>query len=403
VTAPPPGSTGILYLTYDGLLEPLGQSQVLAYQEQLAACHRIHVVSFEKPHDMSNCDALDAVARRVADAGISWSPLRYHKWPSALATSYDIAAGIAVGLWLVLTRRIRIVHARSYVAAVMALALKKLTGARFIFDMRGFWADERVDGGLWLADSRIFRVAKWFEMQFLLNADHVISLTHAGVRELRKFPYLRERQPECTVIPTCADLSLFRPATADKSRFVLGYVGSATTWYEFDAAVHCFAELLRRRSDALFLVINRNEHAYILERLAAGGVPSESVELRAASHREVPLQMARMDAAVFFIKPMFSKTASAPTKLGEFLGCGIPCLSNSGVGDMAEILQKEEVGVALEDLSDDSIRAGLERLLALADMPGIAARCVQAAHSQFSLEEGVSRYASVYRRLGAPT
>ena len=58
----------LLYLAYDGMLEPLGQSQVLA-------------------------------------------------------TAWDIGVGIASGLWLWLCLRhhIGIVHARSFVPAVMAL------------------------------------------------------------------------------------------------------------------------------------------------------------------------------------------------------------------------------------------------------------------------------------------
>ena len=37
-----------LYVSYDGLLDPLGQSQVLPYVEALAKSHEITVLSFEK-------------------------------------------------------------------------------------------------------------------------------------------------------------------------------------------------------------------------------------------------------------------------------------------------------------------------------------------------------------------
>ncbi|MBA3241766.1 MAG: glycosyltransferase, partial [Acidobacteria bacterium] len=42
---------GILYISYDGMLEPLGESQVLAYLEKLALQWPIHLISFEKPSD----------------------------------------------------------------------------------------------------------------------------------------------------------------------------------------------------------------------------------------------------------------------------------------------------------------------------------------------------------------
>lgn len=390
----------ILYISYDGMLEPLGQSQVLAYLEHLAADRRIHLVSFEKSEDWRDADARAAVRSRMQRAGIAWHPLRYHRRPSALATAWDIGIGTLVALWLVLRHRLRIVHARSYVAACMALAVKRVTGAKFLFDMRGFWADERVDGGLWPPDSLLYRVSKRLERRFLLDADHVVSLTQAAVREMQGWPWLQGRMPRTTVISTCADLDRFSPAAAPPGEpLVVGYVGSAGTWYLFDEAVACFALLRNMRPDARWLIVNRGEHAFIRDRIAAAGLDPEAVELRAADHSEIPALMARMHAGMFFIKPRYSKLASAPTKLGEFLGCGIPCLSNSGVGDMAQILREHQVGVAVDRFDEGALRTGLEELLRMVDDARTRERCVAAARSHFMLEAGVTQYRSVYRML----
>ena len=394
---------GVLYISYDGMLEPLGQSQVLAYLKRLAADRPIHLISFEKEDDWGDVAERERLARDIAASGIVWHPLRYHKRPTAVATTWDIANGTRLGLWLVLRHRLRIVHARSYVSSVMALAIKRITGIKYLFDMRGFWADERVDGNLWPRTGRMYRVSKGFERRFLLAADHVVSLTHAAVTEMQRFSYLQGHMPPVTVIPTCADLARFKPMPREpkSAGFVLGYVGSAGTWYLFDEVVACFAELLRLRPDARFLIVNRGEHAYIRERLAVAGIPDGSMELRTATHAEVPQQIARMDAGIFFIRPVFSKQASAPTKLAELLGCGVPCLGNAGVGDMAEVLEGEGVGVALKAFDQASLEAGLAQLLALVADPSTAARCVAAAQKHFSLDEGVRRYSGVYRQLDA--
>lgn len=391
----------ILYISYDGMLEPLGQSQVLAYLRCLATDRCIYLVSFEKPKDWANIAGRKRIAAEIASANIIWHPLRYHQKPSALATAWDVACGITLGLWLVIRYRLNVVHARSYVASVISLALKHLLGVKYIFDMRGFWADERVDGGLWPRDGRLYHVAKWFERRFLLSADHVISLTHAAITEMQDFTYLQGRMPSFTVIPTCADLTRFipLPRAGDGADFVLGYVGSAGTWYLFDEVVACFLQLLRIRPDARLLVVNRGEHAYICNRLAVAGVPDTAVQVTAAAHADVPRLIARMDAGVFFIRPVFSKQASAPTKLAEFLGCGVPCLGNTGVGDMVQVLEQEQVGVALNSFDEAEMAAGLQALLKLVADPNTSARCVAAARKHFSLDEGVSRYAAVYRQI----
>lgn len=393
-------NSGILYISYDGMLEPLGQSQVLAYLEKLATDRPIHLLSFEKSEDWADSDLRNRVTDRIHKAGIIWHPKRYHKKPTALATSFDLAVGIATGLWLILRYRLRIVHARSYVPAVMALALKKITGVKFLFDMRGFWADERVDGNLWPRDGRMYKIAKWFEQRFLLNADHVVSLTHAAISEIWDFDYIKNgRMPIITVIPTCADLSRFKPLPIEKEGFTLGYVGSAGTWYLFDKTVACFAKVLAIKPDTRFLIINRGEHEYIKACLAEAGIPIDHVELRSANIHEMPALIARMHASIFFIKPVFSKQASAPTKLAELLGCGIPCLGNASVGDMANILEGEHVGIALQDFDEATLEKAAERLLALLNEPGISERCVATAKKHFSLDEGVTRYNAIYKSL----
>lgn len=391
---------GILYISYDGMLEPLGQSQVLAYLCRFPETRHVHLISFEKKTDWLKTADREALSRTISAAGITWHPLRYHKRLSILATAWDIACGVVVARRLVRRYGLHIIHARSYVPALIALLLKRLSGVHFVFDMRGFWADERVDGGLWPRNGVLFRVAKWCERRFLLSADWVVSLTHAAVRIIRNFEYLKGRVPRFSVIPTCADLDRFKPETrvAD-APFTLGYVGTVGTWYMFEEVASTVAHLLRLRPGSRFLVINRNEHAMIRQRLAASGIPRSAVEIVSAEPAEMPSMMARMDAGIFFIKPLFSKQASAPTKLAEFLGCGIPCLSNHGVGDMAEVLESERVGIAVRSFDQGALEKGLVALMGMADDSTTRARCVAAAHKHFALQIGVEGYLRIYETI----
>lgn len=392
---------GILYISYDGILEPLGQSQVLSYLRHLAKERRIHLISFEKAEDWAHMADRESFIADLSAAGICWHPLRYHRQPSVYATAWDISQGIVFGLWLVVRHHLCIVHARSYVPSVMALVLKRLTGIKFLFDMRGFWADERVDGDLWSRNSRIYRLAKGFEQHFLLAADHVVTMTQAAIQEMQLFPYLRAYMPPVTVIPTCADLTRFKPSAEkhESKGLILGYVGSAGTWYLFDKVATCFKQLLALRPDARLFIVNRGEHSYIRKCLAAAGVPSQSVDLMAANHAAVPGLIARMDAAIFFIRPTFSKKASSPTRLAEFLGCGVPCLGNAGIGDMAALLEGERVGVVIRAFDDATLMAGLQTLLQLVADPATRTRCVTTAQRYFSLDDGVQRYATIYQHL----
>jgi glycosyltransferase involved in cell wall biosynthesis len=390
----------ILYITYDGLLEPLGESQVLAYMEKLAHEWPVHIVSFEKTKDRRDKARMETMVARLSASGISWTPLTYHKSPSIPATAYDIAQGASIAFWLTLRRKAAIVHVRSYVAGLIALPANRFTGTKLLFDMRGFWADERVDGGLWPNGGRLYRLAKKLERLLLESADHIVTLTQVSVPELRRNPCLKRGITSLSVIPTCADLSRFRPqVTRNQEQFTLGYVGSVGTWYFLDEILTFYLTLLDGRPEARLLFVNRNEHALIRESLARRGISSERFEIVSAEHKDVPRQIARMRAGVAIYKPSYSRIACAPTKLAEYLGCGVPCVGNVGVGDMEEILEGKRVGVALRDFSQADHKNAVDRLLALCDEPELRSRCIATAHELFSLEAGVDAYHQIYLEL----
>jgi glycosyltransferase involved in cell wall biosynthesis len=409
------GEMRILYITYDGLMEPLGQSQVLPYVRALAGEFSFTILSFEKPQDLADHRRRQRLQEQLESAGIRWIALRYHKWPSVPATAFDVVHGVARSIGAAMRQTPGIVHVRGYVPGVIALGLKSVIHARLVFDMRGFWPDEKVDAGAWRQGGAVYRAAKWFEKRLLTRADVVVSLTQAGVEAMREFPYLRGRNTRFEVIPTCTDLELFRPPDGGDGSdghtldgLVLGYAGSVGTFYLFDEVLECFRELLRISPDALLLVLNRGGHDYVRARTQAHDIPNDRVELYSVEYREVPDWMRRMDAAAFFIKPAFSKRASAPTRLGEFLGCGIPCLVNAGVGDMDRVILQENAGIVVREFSPEARRAAVRELLALCEHEGTHARCRAAAQRHFSLEAGVEGYRRIYlemdgRRLPAET
>jgi glycosyltransferase involved in cell wall biosynthesis len=149
------------------------------------------------------------------------------------------------------------------------------------------------------------------------------------------------------------------------------------------------------------LIVNRNEHEYITGALAAAGIRRDQYELVAAEHRDVPALIRRMTVGAAIIKPAYSKIASAPTKLAEYLGCGVPCVGNTRVGDMEAILEGNRVGVVLSDFSPADHHAAADRLLALLDDPDVRKRCVDTAQTVFSLEAGVAAYRSIYQSLAS--
>ena len=399
----------VLYLSYDGMSDPLGQSQVLPYLAGLTRRgHRITLVSFEK--NSRGADEMEAARQACAAAGVEWHPLRYHKNPPVLSTVVDVMTMLRTAGRLHRTKRFDWLHCRSYLTALVGLAMKRRHGTRFLFDMRGFWADERIDGGLWRRGNPVHRAVyayfKRKETDFLGEADHVISLTEAARGILLARADRAPAAAPISVIPCCVDFEAFRPSSPEArtetrralgiapGRRVASYLGSIGTWYMLDEMLDCFAVQLEREPDALFLIVSRDEPDPIRRAAAAKGIPGHALMIRGASRAEVPHFVGAADYAISFIRPTYSKAASCPTKLGECLALGIPVLTNGGVGDVARVIAETGGGVLVERFDEQAYDQALQALEAIGTSPG---QWRDRARRWFDLDEGVDRYDRIYR------
>jgi len=103
---------------------------------------------------------------------------------------------------------------------------------------------------------------------------------------------------------------------------------------------------------------------------------------------------------LFFIKPSFSKRASAATKLAEFLGSGVPVVINDNVGDSGALVREGKVGVVLPPNADvASLEEAAPKVWSIISDPGASARCRATAVELFDLDKGVDRYRRLYARI----
>ena len=90
--------------------------------------------------------------------------------------------------------------------------------------MRGFYADERVDGKIWNKNHFIFKhIYNYFktkEIEFLQESSHTVSLTTAGKKEIESWK-LKGQSP-ISVIPCCTDEDLFRKENINPVRKEIG-------------------------------------------------------------------------------------------------------------------------------------------------------------------------------------
>ncbi|MFH1202742.1 MAG: glycosyltransferase [Candidatus Omnitrophota bacterium] len=396
-----------LYISYDGLKEALVQSQVIPYLKGLSEDGIIFtLLTFDK---RGRTDEIKKIMLGLKNERIECISLRYHKKPTLPATLYDIMQGVLVSTFLVMRNKVDVIHARSYVAAAIALVLKKLLKIKLIFDMRGIWPDEKVDANTWPRGGFLYKVTKAFEKRLLLNADAIIVLTEKLKTIVEDFEYMKGHKVAIDVIPACVDVNKFKIAgkpqdlveslrLGNKTIFI--YSGSLGTWYMLDEMVDFFKIAKAKIINAHFLFFTLFRKSVIDNLMFNKGVDKDEFSVISAPHEEMPRWLSIGDFSVFFIKPSFSKQGSIPIKLGESLACGLPVIINSGIGDTAELVSRNGIGAVIDEFKAASYIKAVDEILELQSSIGdLRLRCRKVAEDHLSLGIGQKKYRDIYQRL----
>ncbi|GAB3228045.1 glycosyltransferase family 4 protein [Hymenobacter seoulensis] len=393
------------------MTDPLGQSQVLPYLVGLSkAGYKITLLSTEKKGRFAQYK--DIIRDITERAGIRWEYIFFTRKPPVFAKFYDRYQLRQKALALHEEVQFDMTHCRSYVSAEVGLFLKQKFEVKFLFDMRGFWVDERVEGGMWNLQNPIYRRAyrmyKHKETEFIAAADGIISLTENGKGEMMTWPSYPGTP--ITVIPCSADFSIF-PLLTDHDRqtarqklgygineLVISYLGSVGAWYLLDEMLTQFAVIKKHYPGAKMLFVTQEPSEMVLAAARnISGLTDTDFIVRPATRKEVPELVAASDVNLFFIKQSYSKKASSPTKLGEILAMGLPVICNDGVGDVADIIWQTNGGTIVSNLNEVGYEAAARSIPELLQKDGALLR--QKAQKYYDLETAIGRYKGEYKRL----
>lgn len=391
------------------MTDNLGQSQVIPYLKGLSKDYNITILSTEKGNNLHQ--RKNIIQELLDDYSITWEYTTYTKFPPVLSTLWDIIKLSRKLKRILKYNDVKIIHARSYISALVAFKYRK--ESKIIFDMRGFWIDERVDGGLWNLRNPlmgvIFKYFKRKERYFLENADHTIALTEQAENIMVSWVesgYLKTK-PTIQVIPCCADEFHFNPSREIKKdlrkelgisndTFILLYLGSVGTWYMLEEMLLFFKSLRRIHGNSKFLLVSPDKKLIHTE-VSRLKINESDIIVTESARKDVPHYIEMSNASIFFIKPAFSKKASSPTKMAEVLLMGKPVICNAGIGDVDMDIKGLPGCISVNDFSEPAFSECVSKIEI--GPPEMNNNIRQSALLKYSLTSGIKKYSDVYQKL----
>jgi glycosyltransferase involved in cell wall biosynthesis len=392
----------ILYLSYEGMTDSLGQSQVLSYMLKLSATYAITIVSCEKKDSYEKLNK--EISEKCKAVGINWQPLFYTKRPPVFSTLYDVMKMKKRAVSLHKENQFDIVHCRSYITSIVGLQLKRKYGLRFIFDMRGFWIDERVEAGYWNQKNILYRtVTNYFrkkEQQFYKESDCIVTLTDASRKAIEKIcENVAGVAEKIHIIPTCVNLEIFKPFSLiirnevrqkmaiPENAFVLLYSGGFGANYNISFLLEVYNTIKENIPEACILVLSKDGVTGLEQKKNAGKIFSISLP-----YSQVGDYLMAGDLGVVNYTNHFSVAGRSPTKLAEYWACGLPAVAPEGVGD---------VDFLFSTYPQSGILYNKETFIdGLSKVQQVEKKTLRSyADDYFSLEKGVRLYSAIYEKL----
>jgi len=403
----------VLFISYDGMTDPLGQSQVIPYLCRLTKFgYQFTILSCEKTKNYSLYKR--EIEEYLEPCSIKWIAIPYHKNPPVFSTLFDIYQLKKKALKLHSREKFDIVHARPGMPALIALAIKKRFGLKFLNDIREFYADSRIDGNIWNKRKFLYKIIYQFfkgkEKEEFENSDGIVCLTNAAEKIIRQWPNYKKEIP-LKVIPCSVDMNLFDPEKIDSAQklklkselnindddLIISYLGSIGSWYLIDEMMQFFKILSHKIPSVKFLFISPQSKESLFFIAEKFNLPKNKILVKSAHRNEVPALLSLSEFSTFFIKPCYSKQSSSPTKHGEIMAMGIPVITNAGVGDVAEIVEESRSGIVLKEFSEEEFKLAANSVSKEVSFDKVAIR--DAAKVYYDLEKAVKIYDEIYTKI----
>lgn len=392
------------------MTDPLGQSQVLSYLILLSKLeYSFDIISLDKPNLLS--DKRKEVEQMIGKSDINWHPIEFESKTPILSTFKNLKNVWQKAQSLQKSNdNFKIIHGRGLLPTLVGTWYKHKFGVKVLFDMRGWFADERKESASFngLFFYPIYKYLKYIERKVFFKSDLAISLTFIGKKILIDEQLKNEDKIE--VIPTCVNFELFKPFSEKIKKEireelkipldskVMLYSGSLGGSYRTDLLLLFFKELLKINPNSYFIFLTHSNHSIAKQEIEKSKIPLEKFRIVSTSFSNVYRYLMAGDIGLIMYSKAFSVSGRSPTKLGEYWSAGLPVLSAKGIGDLEQIIQKyPNSGVLVSDIeATNEFGKAVENII---NMNIDKAQIRKYAIDYFDINNGIKSYQNIYNKL----
>ena len=255
-----------------------------------------------------------------------------------------------------------------FFSACAAYLISVMKNRPFVFELRDIWPESIKAVGA-MKESFVIRFLEKIEMFLYQKAVRIISVTESFKRTLVKRGVDKNK---ISVVTNGVDLDRFKPQAKDaelvkkyglENKFVAGYIGTHGMAHSLETILDAADKMRKQDGGDVFRFIflgNGARKKELMERAESMGLDNV-IFIDSVPKEEVVRYWSLLDVSVIHLRKTKLFTTVIPSKLFECMGMGIPVL-HGVMGESADIVEKEGVGLLFEPENPDRLCGGLWKL-----------------------------------------
>jgi len=389
-----------LYFSYDGLLDPLGQSQIVPYISSISAAgHFMTIVSYEKVERTK--EQIEIMEIKLQKIGVNWERLEFRS--GKFWAIKRLISGVLLIRKLCGNIQPDFIHLRGLVPAVIfQLSLSMVPS---LYDFRGFALGEWLDIGKINQSSLLYWILNYLDKKAVRSASGLVVLEQSAKR-LLEATYDVPNVP-LKVIRTCTDVKRYKKQEGldnkESSTLRFVFLGGARFPYRPDLAIMLIEKLIENGVDCNIDFINQGDRVFIEKVISLTSISKEKVQILSCEHSKIPDILPTYDCGIVMVESSHWRRVCSPTKMGEYLASGVPVISLEGIEAIDE-LSKRTVCVATissEELLSHFQEGRAQQILSFIKSIDVKQKCQILANNEFDLEMAGNLYVELYSEMEA--
>ncbi|MEQ8648608.1 MAG: hypothetical protein RIC06_15570 [Cyclobacteriaceae bacterium] len=317
---------------------------------------KFYLITFEQERYSVPPNDQQLIQEELSQQGIIWLPLKYHTGRSLLLKkSFDLAIGFIKVLRLRLFSNASVIFSFANVSASFGIIMAKLLGMKLYVYSYEPHSEFMADFGYWNKSGLKYKLLNWLEWKVGIHADVVITGTKFMVDALEK----KGSKARVFRAPTAVDSNDFfyseksrnelRKVLSLESRKVFVYAGKFGGLYYTDEIFSFFSQILLKIPSAYLLVLTPDDQSEVRQMALQYLNASDFMIKYLSNNREMSGHLSAADFGISSIPPYPSQKFRSPTKVAEYLLCGLPYITSKGISEDDIYARERKVGVVVKN------------------------------------------------------